>query len=77
MNGRKKPYTQIGIRRLKCFRCGNRAECSWQACADDRLHRPLCPECDIALNEMVLKWMGFSDWREKMEKYMAKADHHA
>jgi len=66
---RKKPYTAIGIRRLKCFRCGKQAESQWQICADDRIYRPICRECDIALNEMVLKWMGFPDWKEKIEKY--------
>lgn len=66
---RKKPYTLTGIRRLKCFRCGNQAVHQWQICADDNVYRPICLECDIALNEMVLKWMGFSNWKEKIERY--------
>jgi hypothetical protein len=66
---RKKPYTQIGIKRLKCFRCGKQAEHQWQICADNNIFRPICRECDIALNELVLKWMGFHDWEDKIEKY--------
>jgi hypothetical protein len=66
---RKKPYTQIGIRRLKCFRCGDKAQEQWQICADNNVYRPICLKCDIELNEMVLKRMGFSDWEEKLEKY--------
>ena len=61
MNGRKKDYTAIGIRRLKCVRCGQRAHAQWNICADGNLHRPICLDCDIALNEMVLRWMGFPD----------------
>jgi hypothetical protein len=66
---RKKPYTEIGIRRLKCFRCGKPAMHQWQICADGNQYRPICEECDIALNEMVLKWMGFPDWQEKVAAY--------
>jgi NAD-dependent SIR2 family protein deacetylase len=62
----------IGIRRLKCFRCGKKAKYQWQICADGNQYRPICEECDIALNEMVLKFMGFPDWQEKMEAYRKK-----
>jgi hypothetical protein len=69
MQGRKQPYTAIGIKRCECIRCGKPAHAAWQICADGRLYRPLCVECDIALNEMVLKWAGFSDWEEKIKAY--------
>jgi hypothetical protein len=55
---RTKPYTEAGIKRLKCVRCGQRAYSTWQACADGGFHRPLCLDCDIALNRMVLIWMA-------------------
>jgi hypothetical protein len=69
---RKKPYTQIGINRMKCFHCGAKAKHQWQICSDDNIYRPICSECDIALNEMVLKWMGFKDWKEKIDEYKQK-----
>lgn len=72
MHGRREPYTEVGIRRIPCVRhsvCGNMAHATWTICADDGLHRPLCKSCDDELNEMVLKWAGFPDWREKMERY--------
>lgn len=74
MTGRKKPYSETGIRRLKCCRpgCGNRAEYQWSACANGNLHVPICPACDLELNEMVLRWMGFPDWREKIKAYREK-----
>jgi hypothetical protein len=28
--------------------------------------------CDIALNELVLRFMGFADWREKIKLYIKK-----
>ena len=72
-HGRRTPYTATGIRRVPCFRCGKPAEHQWQACADDNLYRPLCLDCDIALNEMVLKWMDFPDWEEKIARYKQEA----
>lgn len=69
IKGRKTPYTQLGIRRLKCFRCGERAEYQWQICSDGNVFRPICTRCDIELNETVLKFMGFKDWEAKMFKY--------
>lgn len=67
--GRKQPYTQIGIRRLKCIRCGAPAVFQWQICADGNVYRPLCVACDIELNETVLKWAGDPDASSKMIGY--------
>ena len=69
---RKTPYTEIGIRRLKCFRCENKAQFQWQICSDGNQFRPICLPCDVELNEMVLKFMGFKDWKEMIEKYKAE-----
>jgi hypothetical protein len=71
-HGRKTPYTEIGIKRLPCFRCGVKPSYSqWQVCADDNLYRPLCLKCDIELNRMVLKWMHDKCAGIKMSKYIA------
>jgi len=68
---RKKPYTVTGISRLRCFRagCKNKAEQQWNACSDDNQWRPICNECDIELNTVVLQFMGFKNWHDKIEKY--------
>ena len=71
MNGRRRPYTEIGVSRLPCVRCGAKSSFQWQICSDDRLYRPLCSKCDLELNRMVLEWAGFPDWREKMARYEA------
>ena len=69
MQGRNKPYTEEEIKHKKCVRCGRKAYGTWQACSDKRKHRPLCLDCDIELNKMVLKWMGFPDWESKIQSY--------
>ena len=50
--GRRKPYTQVGIRRVPCFRCGRPAYYQWQICADGNVYRPLCVRCDMAMNDL-------------------------
>ena len=68
-HGRRKPYTCIGISRLPCVRCGRQAVHQWQVCADKRLFRPLCLDCDLALNRLVLEWSGDPDWEKKCDAY--------
>ncbi len=67
----RRPYTAIGIRRLRCFRagCDRRAATQWQICSDGRQFRPVCIECDIELNRMVLEWAGFPDAEERIRTY--------
>jgi hypothetical protein len=70
-----KPYTEIGIRRLKCFRCRKRrARFQWQICSDGNRWRPLCEICDVALNAAVLAFVGMSarDRARKMRIYRAE-----
>lgn len=69
---RRKPYTEIGISRLKCFRCGGKPSQQWNICSDNNVYRPICLDCDILLNEVVLKWMGFKDHQKKMKVYKNK-----
>lgn len=68
-HGRREPYTEIGVRRLPCVRCGQPARFQWNVCADGNLFRPICTACDIALNELVLTWMGDPEAAEKIVAY--------
>lgn len=68
-----KPYTRIGIKRLKCFRCGAQAVHQWNICSDGGQYRPMCLECDIELNRFVLKWAGFPDHEALGNAYELKA----
>ena len=52
------PYTEAGVKRLLCIRCGTtQATSQWQICADGNNYRPLCGACDDALNRAVLVFM--------------------
>ena len=66
---RKTPYTDRGILRLKCIRCGARASAQWQICAEGGNYRTLCDACDVELNEMVLRWVGHPNAKELIDKY--------
>jgi len=72
MTGRKKPYTVGEIHELKCIRCGKQANQQWQVCADGNTYRPLCIQCDVELNDMVLKWASIPNAKAKMKKYRVK-----
>ena len=71
-HGRKKPYTEIGVRRLTCVRCERPAQFQWSACADGNLWRPLCMLCDVALNRMVLHWMRDPEAQQKADRYLQR-----
>lgn len=68
---RKKPYTEIGIRRLTCHRkgCENMASRQWQICSDGNTYRPICDVCDVELNKLVIEFMGFDDKEEIIKRY--------
>lgn len=59
--GRRKPYTDAGIRRIPCARCEwRKAAQQWQICANGNRYLGVCTECDVELNRMVLEFMGWS-----------------
>lgn len=71
--GRRKPYTEIGIRRVLCFRCRKRrAVFQWNICSDGNVYRPICERCDIAMNSLVLRFMRFADRKEKLARYVRR-----
>ena len=54
---------------MKCFRCGGKGSQTWNICADGNKERSVCDACDVALNTMVLIFMGFRNWKSKIKKY--------
>jgi hypothetical protein len=72
---RRRPYTWLGLRRMRCERagCTNRARHQWQICADGRRFRRICLECDIALNRLVLEFMGWDGVEAVMADYEREA----
>lgn len=70
---RRDPYTRAGIARLRCIRCQLRqAVHQWEICADGNRWRPLCLECDIELNRLVLEFMRHPNARALGDQYEAK-----
>jgi hypothetical protein len=69
---RKQPYTEAGIKRVKCFRCGSKAHFQWNICSDGNVFRPICIKCDVELNRLVLRFMRFPDWKQKADDYKFK-----
>jgi hypothetical protein len=71
------PYTVRGISRVPCFRtgCGSPARHQWQVCADKNTWRPLCLACDVALNDLTLRFMRLPDRARKMRAYVRRMAH--
>jgi hypothetical protein len=69
-HGRKKPYTQIGICRVPCSRCGNPSYASWGSCANGNYYVAMCLDCDIAINRLVLKYMRIPNYKQLMKEYI-------
>ena len=70
--GRRKPYTERGISRVPCARCGAPSYSQWQACANGRRHVGICAECDIGLNELALEFMNIPNREKLVEAYTIK-----
>ncbi len=68
---RKKPYTEIGIKRIPCKRCGKKSSQQWNVCSMIGFYG-VCDKCDIDLNEMVLKFFKVKNWKAIIEEYKNK-----
>lgn len=66
---RTTPYTDSGVKRMSCARCGDKASAQWNVCADKGKFRPICTDCDIELNALVLDWFGHPMKDELMNAY--------
>lgn len=69
---RRKPYTQIGIRRVPCKRCGRPSRFQWSVCATNNEQFAVCERCDILLNEIVLLFFKIHNSAVLLRKYARK-----
>lgn len=67
--GRRKPYTEIGISRIPCAKCGDPSSHQWQICANGNQFQGLCDRCDVGLNALVLRWIGHPRAEQLIRKY--------
>ena len=65
---RAKPYTSIGIRRVSCLRCGEPSTQQWNICSLPGYHG-ICTDCDVALNALVLDFIGVPTADEVLARY--------
>ena len=70
---RREPYTERGIGRVPCARCGKPSIEQWNICALGGGYFGVCAECDTLLNELVLRFFRFDDWRAKLRRYRRAA----
>jgi hypothetical protein len=69
--GRRAPYTDTGIRRVPCARCGKPSRFQWSVCANGNRHQGCCAECDIELNRLALTFFRFDNIEERIAMYAA------
>lgn len=55
MTGRRRPYTERGIRRVPCVKCGKPSKYQWHVCTDGKWHG-VCEKHDRELNRIGLVW---------------------
>ena len=58
---RRQPYTDRGISRVPCCRCGEPSTQQWSACAIGNKWMALCNDCDVGLNRVALTYVLGSD----------------
>jgi hypothetical protein len=73
VTGRRKPYTEAGIRRVPCSRCAAPSVHQWQVCANGNRWLGVCIACDIELNAVALEFMRVPDAERLLAEYRAKA----
>lgn len=66
---RRRPYSDDQLKKMPCHVCGKPARFQWNACADGNVWRALCAECDVRLNEIVVRFLDPDGWVLKLKAY--------
>lgn len=69
-HGRRTPYTEVGVARLPCTRCGRPASRQWQACANGGRYVPVCALCDYLVNAVVLRLLRLPGADDLLRRYL-------
>lgn len=69
--GRRKPYTQIGIRRVECARprCRRPSRFQWSACAIGGRFIAVCDRHDLEINTWLLTTFRIPGARALLRRY--------
>jgi hypothetical protein len=71
---RRRAYTGVGLRRVPCAHCGEPASEQWslRPCAIGTTGwYPLCTDCDVELNRVVMEFLRLPDAEERLARYVA------
>lgn len=68
-HGSVKPYTERGIRRVPCVKCGQKSKYQWSICANKNRSLGVCTDCDIELNRIFLEFANFPNKDELLQAY--------
>jgi len=69
---RKTPYTETGIKRVPCARCGEKSHAQWNICALGGSFCGICKSCDVALNALVLNFIKHPQKQSILKQYKEK-----
>lgn len=67
--GRTQPYTERGISRVPCYRCGEASSQQWDVCALGNRYLGVCTGCDVLLNRKVLEFFGVPEIPHLIAQY--------
>lgn len=68
---RRQPYTDRGIARVPCAKCGKPSRFQWRICAEGYWYG-LCPTHDVELNELAGRWAFGRKAEPKLKAYRRK-----
>lgn len=69
---RRRPYTERGISRVPCVKCGAPSKYQWRICSTDAW-TAVCRRHDIEVNRKIARWAFGSDAEPLLKRYEAKA----
>lgn len=69
---RRQPYSEKGISRVPCAKCGKPSRYQWTICADWSQYRGLCAEHDIEANELLMRWVWGDTREDDLRRYREK-----
>lgn len=68
-HGSRTPYTEVGIKRVPCIKCGKPSKYQWSICSNNNRSLAICTDCDIELNRIFLDFANFSNKDELLQAY--------
>lgn len=71
---RRRAYSEAGLKRVPCAHCGASSVAQWslRPCAIGTTGwYPLCADCDMELNRLVMEFLRLPDAAERLAAYVA------